>query len=506
MRIKQSGKNIKYSTISYVIKLSLQFIVRLFFIRTLPIEYLGINGLFTNLLAMLSLAELGVGSAIVYSLYKPLAEKDTETVKALMRLFQKTYSGIGIFIIIAGICVLPWLDWFIKGNAVTDIHWFYVIFLLNTGVSYFYSYKRNLLIADQKQYINSIYQSGGQIVLAVLQIIALLVYPSYWLYIVSILLVTICENFAVAKKADQVYPFLQDKEVKKLDSDIKNTIVKNVKAMIAHKIGGMAIFSTSNLILSKLVGLAAVGLYSNYYLIISAANSFAGQFFSSITASIGNLIALESNQKKANIFKVTEFIVAWQALVIGCGFFTLLNPLIEIWLGKQFLFDEAIVTYLIINFYLMYMRMAVNAFKNASGLYWNDRYKPIAEAVINLAASVYLTINYGVVGVIWGGIISTLLTCFWVEPYVLFRNGIDINLKDYFKDYLQYAVLTLLTAVVSKWIYTSLFNEVSIINFILGVILCFAISNVAWIAVFRKREEMAYLRNVARDKFGMNFF
>lgn len=276
--------------------------------------------------------------------------------------------------------------------------------------------------------------------------------------------------------------------------------------MIAHKIGGMAIFSTSNLILSKFVGLAAVGLYSNYYLIISAANSFAGQFFSSITASIGNLIALESNQKKANIFKVTEFIVAWQALVIGCGFFTLLNPLIEIWLGKQFLFDEAIVTYLIINFYFMYMRMAVNAFKNASGLYWNDRYKPIAEAVINLAASVYLTINYGVVGVIWGGIISTLLTCFWVEPYVLFRNGIDINLKDYFKDYLQYAVLTLLTAVVSKWIYTSLFNEVSIINFILGVILCFAISNVAWIAVFRKREEMAYLRNVARDKFGMNFF
>ena len=163
MRIKQSGKNIKYSTISYVIKLSLQFIVRLFFIRTLPIEYLGINGLFTNLLAMLSLAELGVGSAIVYSLYKPLAEKDTETVKALMRLFQKTYSGIGIFIIIAGICVLPWLDWFIKGNAVTDIHWFYVIFLLNTGVSYFYSYKRNLLIADQKQYINSIYQAAGRL-------------------------------------------------------------------------------------------------------------------------------------------------------------------------------------------------------------------------------------------------------------------------------------------------------------------------------------------------------
>ena len=215
MRIEQANKNIKYSTIRYVLKLTLQFVVRLVFVRSLPIEYLGINGLFTNLLAMLSLAELGVGPAIVYSLYKPLAEKDTETVKALMWLFQKAYSGIGVFIIVAGICVLPWLDWFIKGNAVTDIHWFYVIFLLNTGVSYFYSYKRNLLIADQKQYINSIYQSGGQIVLAVLQIIALLVYPSYWLYIVLMLLVTVCENFAVAKKADQVYQFLQDKAVKK---------------------------------------------------------------------------------------------------------------------------------------------------------------------------------------------------------------------------------------------------------------------------------------------------
>lgn len=144
--------------------------------------------------------------------------------------------------------------------------------------------------------------------------------------------------------------------IQKLSIDVKNTIAKNIKAMIAHKLGSVAVFSTSNLILAKFVGLVEVGFYSNYYMVISAANSFAGQFFSSITASIGNLIALESNQKKADIFKITEFMVAWQALVIGCGFFTLLNPLIEIWLGKQFLFDEAIVTWLIVNFYLTYMR------------------------------------------------------------------------------------------------------------------------------------------------------
>lgn len=504
-RIERVSKNIKYSTVVYSLKLILQFIIRFVFVQALPIEYLGINGLFTNLLAMLSLVELGVGPAIIYSLYKPLAEKDLKTVKSLMRLFKKSYIIIGSVIIGSGILVIPWLDWLIKDDNIDSVRWFYVVFLLNTGVSYFYSYKRNLLIADQKQYINSIYQSGGQILLAVLQIIALVIYHSYWLYIILMLLVTISENYAVAKKAEKLYPYLLDKDIADLGNNIKNTISKNVKAMIAHKIGGMAVFSTSNLILSKFVGLAAVGLYSNYYLIISAANSFAGQFFSSITASIGNLIALESNQKKADIFKVTEFIVAWQALVIGCGFFTLLNPLIELWLGKQFLFNEAIVTWLIVNFYLMYMRQAVNSFKDASGLYWNDRYKPIAEVIINLTASVYLTIHYGVIGVIWGGIISTLLTCFWVEPYVLFRNGIDIKMKDYFKDYFKYAAVTLLTAVFSKWLYNKLFSEVTIINFILGVILCLVISNTVWVLLFRRREEMAYLRNVARDKFGMKF-
>lgn len=505
MRLELAGKNIKYATITYLLKIALQFVVRLVFVHQLPVEYLGINGLFTNLLAMLSLAELGVGTAIVYSLYKPLAEKDTETVNALMRLFQKAYTGIGLFIIVAGICVLPLLDWFIKGNAVAAIHWFYIIFLLNTSVSYFYSYKRSLLIADQKQYINSIYQNGGQIALAVLQIMALLFYPSYWLYIILMMLVTVGENFAVAKKADAVYPFLQAKAVKKLDVGIKKTIIKNVKAMVAHKIGGMAVFSTSNLILSKFVGLASVGLYSNYYLVISAVNSFAGQFFASVTASIGNLIVLESSQKKADIFKVTEFIVAWQAMIVSGGFYVLFNPLIELWLGKRFLFDEVIVNWLIVNFYLMYMRKAVLAFHDASGLYWNDRYKPLAEAVINLIASVYFTIHYGVIGVIWGGIISTLLTCFWVEPYVLFRNSIDIKLKDYFKDYFKYAAVTWLTAVFSKWLYSKLFNEVTIINFVCGVILCMVVTNAVWIVLFRKREEMAYLRSVARDKFGMKF-
>ena len=505
MRIKQAERNIRYSLIIYSLNNILKFIVRVVFVKCLPVEYLGINGLFSNVLALLTLAELGVGQSIVYSLYKPLASDDTETIKLLMKLFKKAYIAIGCFIIAVGFFMIPWLEWFIKDNNISNLRLFYVIFLLNTGISYFYAYKRDIIIADQKQYINSIYQGMGQIILAVVQVVSLVVYESYLIYIALMLVITMCENWMVARKADKLYPYLRESAAGCLSSDIYLKIKQNIKAMVGHRLGSVLVTSSPNIILSKFIGLSAIAVYSNYFLVISAVNNLANQFFSSLIAGIGNLIALESSQKKADIFKVIEFIVAWQAMIVCCGFYMLFNPLIELWLGKSFLFETIIVDCLIVNFYLMYMRKAVLAFRDASGLYWNDRYKPLAEAVINLVVSVYLTIHYGVIGVIWGGIISTLLTCFWIEPYVLFRNSIEIKLKDYFKDYFKYAAVTLLTAVFSKWLYNKLFSEVTVINFILGVILCLIISNSVWILLFGKREEMAYLRNIAREKFGMRF-
>lgn len=493
--------NIKCFVVNYIVINLLKFIVRMVFVRTLPIEYLGVNGLFTNVLAMLSLAELGIGPAIVYSLYKPLAYGDKETVKNIMRLFKKVYIAVGGIILVLGLALFPFLDSFIKdGQSVPQVKYFYLVFLLNTVVSYLWTYKRSLLIADQKQYVVNIYQASVQVLVAVLQIIFLLIFADYWCFIILMLLGTVLENFCIARKADKQYPYLNEKSAA-LDLDIKQQIVKNTKAMICHKIGGMVVFSSSNLVLSKFAGLAAVGLYSNYYMVIAALNAFAVKFFESITASIGNLMVLEEGSKKIKAFKITEFITALQATVCFCGLYVLFNPFLELWVGKEYLFSDTVVAAMAFSFYLMYMRKAVLMFRDACGLYWNDRYKPLAESVINLVASIYLTIHHGVVGVVVSGIISTLLTCFWVEPYVLFNNGIDIKLKDYFVDYLKFTAVALLATMVSKFIYGSLFDKVTLVNFIIGIFICVSITLILWYAVFKNREEMRYLVQLAKSKF-----
>ena len=493
-------KNIKYSILNYAAVCGFKFLVRIVFVKTLPIEYLGIDGLFTNILAVLSLAEMGIAPAIVYSMYKPLAVGDKETVKSIMKLFQKVYIAIGVVILATGLCVYPWLDSLIKDKPdIPDLHYFYLVFLLNTAVSYFWSYQRNLLIADQKQYYVNIYQAVVQTIVGILQIIFLLIIPSYWSFVILMLIGTILENVTIASKANKEYPYLKE-AADTLDKTIKGQIIRNTKAMIIHKIGGVVVFSSSNIILSKFVGLSAVGLYSNYYLVITAMNALSGRIFSSLTATIGNMMALDSDAQKRKSFIVVQFLTALQSAVISVGLYVMFNSFIQLWLGKAYLFDKFTVICIVVSFYLMYMRKAVLMYRDACGLFWHDRYKPIAESIINLVASIYLAIHYGTIGVVCGGIISTLATCFWVEPYVLFRYGLKLKLKDYFINYFKFTAATLLCAVVSKVVYGYLFTQVNIVNFVAGMVLCVADTTVIWLLLFKNREEMQYIIRVVKSK------
>ena len=440
MRTVSSIKNLIFAFGGQFLGIIISFIARIIFLQVLNSEYLGINGLFTNILTILSLAELGIGTAMNFSLYKPLAEQNKEKIKSLMYLYKKAYIIIGIIILVVGIAISPLLPFFINEmpDIPENIYFIYILFVINTGISYFFSYKRALIVSDQKRYIATIYRYGFYFLLNVAQIICLLITRNYILFLVLQIIFTLLENIFVSIKANKMYPYLKEKNIDKLLKEETKEIKKNVFAMFFHKVGEIVVKSTDNIIISKFVSLSAVGLYSNYYLITNALNMIIGQVFTSIVASIGNLGATENKEKLKNIFNKVFFLNFWIFGFSAICLYILFNDFISLWLGAEYLLPESVMLVIVVSFCIEGMRKSVLDFRDALGIFWYDRYKPIFEVIINLIASIILVQKIGLAGVFVGTIISTLTTSFWVEPYVLYKYGFKMKLRDYFKQYLKY--------------------------------------------------------------------
>lgn len=499
MRSKSSAKNLVVALIGQAFGLIISFIARIIFVKFLSDEYLGLNGLFTNLLTMLSLVELGVGSALVYSLYKPLADGDNEKVKSLMDLYRKAYNIIGGVVLIIGILFIPFYRYLISEvPSISHLDFIYILFVLNTAISYFYSYKRSLIICDQKRYIATIYRYVFYFLLNVFQIIVLFLTHNYILYLITQVVFTWLENICISIKADRMYTYLNDKNIKKLDKKELNTISKNVRAMLFHKIGGVVVNSTDNILISKLVGLIAVGMYSNYYLITSALDTITAQFFNAITASVGNLGACTNSKKVKETFNTTFFLNYLIYGVITVCLLILFNPFIEVWLGKKYLFDFGVVLVITICFYLKGIRKTCLTFKDALGLFWQDRYKPIIESIINLVASIILGIKYGVLGIFMGTIISTVTTSLWIEPYVLYKYYFKENIIDYLYRFIKYTLVVVLTYLIVQKI-VILISIDGILGLLIKGVVSLILSILIMTIVFIKTNEIKHMKKIFKD-------
>lgn len=499
MRSKSSAKNLVVALIGQAFGLIISFIARIIFVKFLSDEYLGLNGLFTNLLTMLSLVELGVGSALVYSLYKPLADGDNEKVKSLMDLYRKAYNIIGGVVLIIGILFIPFYRYLISEvPSISHLDFIYILFVLNTAISYFYSYKRSLIICDQKRYIATIYRYVFYFLLNVFQIIVLFLTHNYILYLITQVVFTWLENICISIKADRMYPYLKDKNIKKLDKKELNTISKNVRAMLFHKIGGVVVNSTDNILISKLVGLIAVGMYSNYYLITSALDTITAQFFNAITASVGNLGACTNSKKVKETFNTTFFLNYLIYGVITVCLLILFNPFIEVWLGKKYLFDFGVVLVITICFYLKGIRKTCLTFKDALGLFWQDRYKPIIESIINLVASIILGIKYGVLGIFMGTIISTVTTSLWIEPYILYKYYFKENIIDYLYRFIKYTLVVVLTYLIVQKI-VILISINGILGLLIKGVVSLILSILIMTIVFIKTNEIKHVKKIFKD-------
>ena len=490
-RIQNVKRNTTYSIVKFAVQLVLQFVLRKVLIDTLGAKYLGVNGLFTNIFSLLNLAELGIGSAIVFSMYKPIAEGNMEQVKALNNLYKKLYFIIAFVVGVLGAAITPFLPYLISGDTAgleINIYIVYLLFLANTLIGYFSAHKRSLLFAFQRNDVENKVKSGVLIVSTVLQIIALLLFKSFYAYVILMVVGTLLDCILVQVFANKLYPEINGK-AEPLNPVIKKEITKNVAAMSLHKIGGAVVFSTDNILISALVSYIVLGYYSNYVLITTSVTALIGIFSTSMQASVGSYIQEKDKNSVYHFYLKTNFLFAWLSGFCTICLLCLFQPFIYIWTGnKEYLLPEISVFLIVISFYLSKMRTNTSMFKDCAGLMWQDRWKPIAESVINLVASIVLAKYLGLNGIILGTIISTIVAPLWVEPFVLYKHYFKKSVWRYFGKYAFYTVVTVGAGALTYWL-CSLLPFAGIGWFVLKCGICLVVPNLIFLLCYFKTSE-----------------
>lgn len=500
-RVINSLKNMINGLLSQFISLVLSFVVRTVFIIYLDKVYLGVNGLFTNILTILSLAELGFGTAMIYSMYKPLAKKDYTKIQAIMKLYSKVYIWIGIIVAILGISIIPFMDYIIKDKPnIDNLTLIYLMFLANSVFSYFFAYKRSILTADQKDYICSQYRYVFNFIKSILQIIILVLTSNFILYLLIQIISTLLENILVSMKVDKMYPYLKEKNQNKLSKSELNRIIEDVKALILTKVGHVMLNGTDNIIISAIVGVTWVGLLSNYTLITGALTMVLSQITSSVTGSVGNFIAQESKDKQYNLFNTVDFITFWLYSFCGICLIILFNPFIKIWIGKDYMLSEFSVTILAINFIISGIMSSLWTFRSTMGLFTQGKYRPIVAAVLNIIVSIFLGKYIGIAGVLLGTTISRLFVNLWYDPYIIYKYGFEKNVKKYYLTYF-YRIINVSIICIVLFLIRNLVLSISInlSNFILMAFICLFLINIYFIIIYKNLEEFKYIKNLSKN-------
>ncbi len=499
-RMQNTIRNAAVGVMGQAVVLILQFVNRNIFIVTLGREYLGTSGLFSDILSMLSVTELGLGTAIIFAMYKPMAENDNRGLAKLVRFYRTAYLQIGSIFLGIGLLLTPFLQYLIKdgGSGVDHLQIIYLLVLLNSAVGYFFSYKITLLTVAQKAYISSLVTIIFRILQSVLQIIILLLTYNYLLYLCIQVLCTVGTNLVCSKIAEKSFGEIFEIKDAKLPKEEKRALFRNVKALLLHRLGSFFVNGTDNIIISKFLGLAVSGVYSNYRLVTSSVCSFISPIFDGLTASVGNLNVLESREKNREIFEKIDFMAFWIACFCSSCFAALMNPFIYLLSDRDasYLVELPVLAVIILNFYLGQMRTPVLTFKNAMGLYWQDRWKPLAEAAINIVASLFLVNRIGFIGVLIGTSISTISVVLVVEPRVIYKYGFFAPVRSYFKRYVEYLLVTVLLCCTTYAVTNVLVQDGGWTGIFERLAICLVLPNALLLAIYWRTERFHYFLGV----------
>ena len=503
-RTKHTLLNASTSLVDNLIRLIIKFVSRYIFIVTLGQQYLGVSALFSSIITMLSLADLGFGMALPQALYKPLAEKDEERICTVLRFYSKVYTVISIVVISVGISLLPFLKWIIKAKDTTGIEHIniiYILFILQSSASYLFIYKRTLFTADQKNYYVTVIESVTSILSTLSQIIILLLTHNYLLYLSISIIAIILQNVLISRKCDKYYPFLNKiKSTSRLKTLETKVLSKKIYALFIYKAAIAVENGTDNLVMTAMCGIILTGLCSNYSLIITSLTSILMMVMSAATASIGNVIVTENKENTYKIYSSLDFIGFWIYSVCGICMVILINQFIELWLGSRYMLGISTVIILCINFYICGTQNINSNFRNAYGLFYEGRYRPIFMIIINILSSIILAQYIGITGIFAGTLLSRLLTVGTFDPFIVFKYGLKMPLKYYYRSHVIYHLTTVMVGAVLFLIFKN-WTIQSFLLWCVKAICLFIIVNLIYTILFFHHPEFVDLKKRINDIF-----
>lgn len=489
-RTKNASRNIVFGGILKLYQIIVPFLMRTAMIYLMGVQYLGLNSLFTSVLQVLNLAELGVGSAMVFSMYKPIAEDDNTTICALMKLYRIYYRVIGLVIAVVGCALTPFIPRLIKSDVPAGIN-VYIIYLLNLGATvlsyWLFAYKNSILQAHQRTDVVSKVTLVTNTVQYVLQLFVLWAFHNYYLYVIVMLATQALANIVTAICADKIYP--QFKPKGNVDKTLVQKINQRIRDLFTSKIGGIIYDSADTIVISAFLGLTVLAVYQNYFYILNAITGLIAVIFAACTAGIGNSIVVESKEKNYQDLNKFAFIITWIAGFCSVCLLCIYQPFMELWVGKDLMLSLSAVVCFVIYFFVRQFNALLNLYKDASGMWHEDRFRPLAAALTNLVLNLILVQFIGIYGIL----LSTVLAILCVGMPWLMHNLFTVifekkHMWHFTLKLAKYTFVVLISCVITYFICSSFSIGLVPTTLVRGMI-CFIVPNLIYYLTFRKTEE-----------------
>ena len=503
MKLNRSGnaiRNVKYGMVNRIISIVLPFIVRTVFIRELGAEYLGLNSLFSSILTVLNMTELGFSSAIVFCMYEPIANDESDTIDALLLFYKRVYQVIGLIILLVGLLLVPFLPKLINGTYPEGVNLVavYLVYLCNTVLSYFmYAYLSALISAFQRDDLISKVNILINIAMYTAQVLILITVKNYYVYLAVMPTFTVVNNIRTAYIARRVFP--QYKPKGKLNSIYKVRIKEKVSGLLINKVCVVSRNAFDSIFISAFLGLTETAIYNNYYYIMNSIVAISSVLISSVVAGAGNSVVMESQEKNYNDMNKMNFGYMWLSGWFTICLMCLYQPFMYLWVGETLMFPMHCVILICLYFYILKMGDVRSIYDQAKGLWWENRYRAILEAALNLALNYILGKYFGVVGIIAATIISLFAVNFCMGSNIIFKYYFtDFKVSEYFTSHFKYAIVTLFNCAVTYAITNRIPYGYG--TFILVAILCCIIPNAIYFIVYRKTRYFGQVQNMVKNK------